>query len=174
MRQIKGSQLIRNLTQPLALRVLGGKEEDLPPSIRKELPKRRDPATRSGAARELFAADLLAARNGKLDLPSRIDARKELLVLSERFGLRGVDIDHLHAESLKSERAKTVSAGLRSLAEMTLTVVDGDFPREVLAKQNLKFIQYRMPEERNNRSSYDAHLKMSHAEKKKLDANLAP
>jgi len=173
VRQIDGRQLIRNLTHSLAVRILGGKEKDLPARIRKELPKRRDPATRSGAARNLFAADLLAAGSGRLDLPQ--DQReKELLVLSERLGLRGADIDQLHADSLADERAKTVSAALKSLTEMTLTVVDGDFPREVLSKQNLTFGKYEMPEKRNNRSAYDAHFKMSHAEKKNLDADVAP
>ncbi len=57
---------------------------------------------------------------------------------------------------------------------MTLTVVDGDFPRDVLSKQNLTFGKYEMPGKRNNRLAYDAHFKMSHAEKKKLDADVAP
>ena len=84
VRQIDGRQLIRNLTQPLAVRVLGGKEKDLPARIRKELPKRPRPRRPEAArARDLFAADLLAAGSGRLDLPQ--DQReKELLVLGER------------------------------------------------------------------------------------------
>ena len=39
---------------------------------------------------------------------------------------------------------------------MTLTVVDGDFPRELLAKQNLTFAEYRMPSRRNRAENYDA------------------
>ena len=64
---------------------------------------------------------------------------------------------------------------LKSLAEMTLTVVDGDFPREVLSKtepdlrQNTKCLRSAI-----TGSAYDAHFKMSHAEKKKLDADVAP
>ena len=41
---------------------------------------------------------------------------------------------------------------------MTLTVVDGDFPRELLAKHNLQFAEYRMPAKRNHPESYDAKL----------------
>ena len=37
-----------------------------------------------------------------------------------------------------------------------MTVVDGDFPREVLAKQNLAFDDYRMPARRNRPETYDA------------------
>ena len=39
---------------------------------------------------------------------------------------------------------------------MTLTVVDGDFPREVLASRNLQFGEYRMPSRRNDVRNYDA------------------
>jgi hypothetical protein len=39
---------------------------------------------------------------------------------------------------------------------MTLTVLDGDFPREVLARKNLTFGQYKMPARRNTRENYDA------------------
>ena len=38
---------------------------------------------------------------------------------------------------------------------MTLTVVDGDFPREVLARKNLRFGEYTMPTRRNTTESYD-------------------
>jgi hypothetical protein len=41
---------------------------------------------------------------------------------------------------------------------MTLTVVDGSFPRELLAKHNLTFAEYRMPSKRNRPESYDAKL----------------
>lgn len=39
---------------------------------------------------------------------------------------------------------------------MTLTVVDGDFPREVLGSRNLSFSEYSMPTRRNNATSYSA------------------
>ena len=42
------------------------------------------------------------------------------------------------------------------LKEMSLTVVDGDFPREVLARKNLRFGEYTMPSRRNSSESYDA------------------
>ena len=39
---------------------------------------------------------------------------------------------------------------------MSLTVIDGDFPREVVGAQNLSFSEYRMPARRNSSEFYDA------------------
>jgi len=39
--------------------------------------------------------------------------------------------------------------------ELTLTVVDGDFPREVLANENLRFADFEMAANRNNPRQYD-------------------
>ncbi len=41
---------------------------------------------------------------------------------------------------------------------MTLTVIDGDFPREVIAEQNLTFADFRMAARLNNDRKYDAKL----------------
>ena len=40
---------------------------------------------------------------------------------------------------------KTAQEALDSLKEMTLTVIDGDFPRAVVAGDNLAFSAYEMP-----------------------------
>ncbi|MCA9268008.1 MAG: hypothetical protein KDA41_06035, partial [Planctomycetales bacterium] len=53
------------------------------------------------------------------------------------------------------QRAAAVERQLKDLAGMTLTVIDGDFPREVLARKNLQFGEYRMPSRRNKAESYD-------------------
>ena len=42
---------------------------------------------------------------------------------------------------------------------MTLSVIDGNFPREVLANQNLTFANYKMPSRRNSSRFYDATTK---------------
>ncbi|MCH7687181.1 MAG: HEAT repeat domain-containing protein, partial [Planctomycetes bacterium] len=57
---------------------------------------------------------------------------------------------------MKTERDQTVKAGLEGIKGMTLSVVDGNFPREVLANQNLTFAPYRMPARRNKAQFYDA------------------
>ena len=158
MRQLTGKQLTANVTDPLPLRIIGGTEKDLKEWHVKNLKQRRDPTSKNGAAKELFASDLLAVSSGELSLPHE-EQEKQLLSVGERLGLRGGEIDKLNAESLKKESEKTVAAGLKDLDEMTLTVVDGDFPREVLGGQNLTFAEYKMPARRNNAAAYDAKIK---------------
>ncbi len=157
VRQISGNQLYNNLTQSLPLRIIGGTEADIPEYRRKQLPAQRNPVPKNGAAGELFASDLLAFQSGWLALPHE-EREKELLRIGERFGLRGPDIDKLNNQSLEKERKETVEQALSNLKDMTLTVVDGDFPREVLGTQNLTFAEYKMPSRRNRPTSYDANL----------------
>jgi hypothetical protein len=186
VRQIPGSKLFRNVTEPLPLRIIGGTIADLrkqipqppkgkaqvkgQPAVGKRLirpapggfpgrwsnlAQRRNPTPHNGAAKDLFAADLLAVKEGRLSHPHE-EKEKMLLRIGERLGLRGPDIDKFNEKALETERQQTVDAALNDLDSMTLTVVDGNFPREVLAKQNLKFTSYRMPSRRNKREFYDA------------------
>jgi hypothetical protein len=157
MRQISGKQLYKHLTELLPLRIIGGTEKQIPEYRRKTLPKERDPGPQNGAAAELFASDLLSAATGELGLPHE-EREKELLRIGERFGLRGPEIDKLNNNTLADEREKTVEKQLSQLKDMTLTVVDGDFPRELLGKQNLTFAEYEMPARRNKPGVYDAKL----------------
>ncbi len=155
VRQLPGDQIIKNVTQPLPLRIIGGSEKDIPEYIANGLPQQRDPTPKNGAAKELFASDLLATETGELALPHE-EREKELLRIGERFGLRGPDIDKLNNETLIEERDKIVEQSLGGMNDMTLTVVDGDFPRELLARQNLTFAHYQMPSGRNRPEFYDA------------------
>ena len=52
------------------------------------------------------------------------------------------------------DRPKALS--LDDLKKMTMTVIDGDFPREVVGAQNLIFGEYKMPARRNTSEFYDA------------------
>ena len=61
-------------------------------------------------------------------------------------------------QSLEEERRKTVAQTLSKLKGMTLSVIDGDFPRELLARENLTFAGNKMPGKRNKPESYDAKL----------------
>ncbi len=79
-----------------------------------------------------------------------------LLRIGEHFGLRGPEIDKLNLAALDKEREKAVKDALGDLKKMTLTVIDGDFPREVVGAQNLIFGEYRMPARRNSAEFYDA------------------
>jgi len=82
-----------------------------------------------------------------------------LLRIGEHFGLRGPEIDKLNLAALDKEREKAVKEALADVKKMTMTVIDGDFPREVVGAQNLIFAEYRMPARRNSREFYDAHDK---------------
>jgi len=157
VRQIPGEELYKNLTQPLAVRVLGGDWDDIPQNRRDRLAKERDPQPHNGLARELFASDLLTARTGQLTHAFE-EAEKELLRISERLELRGQDIDGLHGKALADEREKAIESALADLKGMTLTVVDGDFSREVLARENLTFSTYTMERDKNKPGSYDSKL----------------
>lgn len=157
VRQINGKMLTDNVTNPLPLRIIGGTEKDIPDYRRESLKQERDPNNKNGMAKELFASDLLAVDSDTLSLPHE-ETEKELLRIGEHFGLRGPEIDVENALAIKKEMQKTVEGGLKHLAGMTLTVVDGDFPREVLANQNLTFAAYQMPAQRNSSEKYDAKL----------------
>ncbi|MDH3718109.1 MAG: DUF2330 domain-containing protein, partial [Planctomycetota bacterium] len=155
VRQIDGQQLFRNVTDPLPLRIINGTEKDLQDWHRQGLAERRNPYPKNGAAKELFAADLMAISAGQLSLPHE-EREKELLMVGERLGLRGGEIDKLNAAALKQEMDKIVQTTLNQMKEMTMTVVDGDFPREVLAGQNLTFAEFSMARARNHPRFYDA------------------
>jgi hypothetical protein len=157
MRQLNGQQVKANVTNPLPLRIIGGTEKDIPDYRRQSIKEERNPALKNGIAKELFASDLLAIGSENMSLPHE-ETEKELLRIGEHFGLRGPEIDNENALALEEERQKTVDKGFADIEKMTLTVVDGDFPREVLAKQNLTFAAYRMPALRNNPKNYDAKI----------------
>jgi hypothetical protein len=155
VRQLTGADIFRNVTQPLPLRIIGGTEADIQDWQRQSLPQQRDPAPHNGFAKELFAGDLLAVKNDRLSHPFEED-EKMLLRIGEHFGLRGPEIDKLNLAALDKEREKAVKDSLDGLKQMTLTVIDGDFPREVVGAQNLIFGEYRMPARRNSPEFYDA------------------
>ena len=154
-RQLTGQAVYRNLTDPLPLRLVGGNEQNLRKWHLEGLAERRNPDPKNGEAKRLFAADLLAARDGTLSLPGE-ETEKNLLAVGEHFGLRGTKIDALHSAFLKEEAEKTVKQALTDLSTMTLSVFDGDFPRNVVSEENLTFTNYTMPEDRNKATLYDA------------------
>ena len=158
VRQISGAELYKNVTQPLPLRVIGGTVKQLQPWQKKNLPQRRNPVLHNGAARDLFAADLLAVSSGQLSHPHE-EKEKMLLRIGEALNLRGPAIDKLNEGALVNEREKIVARSLKDIKGMTLSVIDGNFPREVLANQNLAFADYRMPARRNKATFYDAKTK---------------
>ncbi len=156
-RQVTGAQLVENMTNPLPLRIIGGTEKDIPEYRREQIDNDRKPAGKNGVARDLFASDLLAVSTGELSLRHEED-EKALLQIGEHFGLRGKEVDDENAIALADIRNESTDAGIELLKGMTLSVIDGDFPREVVARQNLTFANYNMPAARNKAKSYDSKL----------------
>jgi hypothetical protein len=158
VRQLSGKRLFANVTEPLPLRIIGGTEADLTDWHRKNLPAQRDPYPHSGAARDLFASDLKAVATGELSLAHE-EKEKELLAIGEALGLRGAQIDELHTKMLAEISKKAVEDSLAGVKAMSLTVIDGDFPRDVLSAKDLRFGEYKMPSRRNSAELYDAKTK---------------
>lgn len=156
-RQISGKELVRNLTQLLPLRIIGGRYEDIPENRRRTLRQERNPVPRNGIAKDLFAGDLLAASTGKLS-HGHEEMEKELLDIGERLGLRGVEIDGMHEEAIQGDRDALFADALADLESMTLTVIDGDFDREVISEQNIYFTSYEMNPASNSAESYNARM----------------
>ena len=77
-----------------------------------------------------------AIASGQLSLEHE-EKEKELLSIGEALGLRGPQIDKLHAQATSEMSKKATAGALEGLKDMSLTVVDGDFPRDVLASKNL-------------------------------------
>lgn len=139
-RQVSGEQLFKNLTDPLPVRVVGSTLERL----RKNGGLKRydrNPVPHNGYAQQLFAADLLAARANRLSHPFE-EREKDLLRIGERLGLRGPEVDQRIQNQLQEELARGTEGVLEDLKRLTLTVLEGDFPRDIIARENLTFVTY--------------------------------
>jgi Uncharacterized protein conserved in bacteria (DUF2330) len=142
-RQLTGDKLYSNLTDLLPYKIEGGTEDDMSPNDWKSLEGQRNPVPHNGVAAELFATDLLASDLGQLthDFEER---EKALLDIGERLNLRGGNLDALHNTELATDREEIKSQALSMLKGMTLTVIEGDFPRDVIANENIKFEPYKL------------------------------
>ncbi|MEQ9408462.1 MAG: DUF2330 domain-containing protein [Fuerstiella sp.] len=157
VRQISGVDLLHNVTQPLPLRIIGGEFEDIPENRRQQLVHQRNPEPHNGIARDLFAGDLLAASSGTLSHPHE-ELEKQLLEIGERLHLRGPELDSLHHAELQTLQKELTKTALSSLASMTMTVIDGDFDRQIVAADNVYFTGFEMNPARNSVKRYNARL----------------
>lgn len=155
VRQVTGRQLFKNVTRPLPLRIIGGSKKDIPQWRRDNLDKERDPGPKNGVAKILFSSDLLATSTGNLSLEME-EQEKALLAVGEHLGLRGAEYDNDIALAQRQQADKISDQAIEMVSKMTLTLVDGDFPRSVIAGENLTFANYEMPSARNSRRIYDA------------------
>ena len=105
VRQISGDKLFKNVTEPLPVRVIGGNWKDVGAWQKRNLKQRRNPVPHNGAARDLFAADLLAVSTGQLSHPHE-EKEKMLLRIGEALSLRGPAIDKLNEGALAERRGE--------------------------------------------------------------------
>ena len=142
VRQIKGPKLLQTLTEPLEVEMESFFTGfTMNAEQRSRLAEMRNYEPYVSIAKSLFASDLLAVKESRLSLPIE-EREKEYLRVSEAFGLRGADVDSLHGEQLKKERATIVENTLGEIGQMHLSVIDGVFDSSVLSKENLLFKEH--------------------------------
>ena len=154
-RQVPGWRLFKNITKLLPVRVIGGSPAQVTKDMLASVKSQREPKQYNGEARALFASDLQALKSGQLSLDSE-EKEKELLRIGEALNLRGPEIDLLHEAHLEVDRDKAAQGQLAKLESLYMTVIDGDFPLELMKKQDLTSSRFAMNPKDNNRVGYDA------------------
>lgn len=149
-RQVPGLKVMENLVDPLPISVTGG---TLTSAERATLTSKRDPTPYNGAAKQVIAADLLAARTQTLSHDFE-EEEKGLLSISERLGLRGSGMDRLHHDAVAEEIDAKADEVLHDLESMVLTVLEGDFDGAYIRDHNLELLAYDMPDDKNDRSAW--------------------
>lgn len=140
--KISGDKLYKNLTQPLPVRVVGGTLELAEKlGLLKQPQYNRDPSPHNGHALDAFTSDLLSIKTGKLSHPFE-EHEKELLKIGERLGMRGKEVDELINQVISKERNAALGEVENEFKNLVLTVIEGDFPRDVIAKENLTLISF--------------------------------
>jgi hypothetical protein len=151
VRQVGGAELLANVTAALPVQYSPpGSESKLGPTGIERVRIARDATPINGVARDLFASDLLAVSGSSLSLPFE-EEEKELLRVSEALGIRGEQIDRLHNEAIAVQRTTALEGALAALDGMTMSVMDGVFPGDVLESQNLTFAAFKLPPSKNAR-----------------------
>ena len=155
VRQLTGTRLRKNVTDPLPLRIIGGTLKDIPKEQLEALKPQRDPSPHNGRAKELFAGDLQAAKTKELSLAHE-EEEKELLNIGERMNLRGPELDVMHEQELAKAREDLAKLALSGLDGLSFTLIDGEFPFDYMKKNNLTFSRFDMPKAKNTPVVYDA------------------
>ena len=75
--------------------------------------------------------------------------------LVERL-LHGPGVDAQHATVLATAQEELATLALSDLESMTMTVLDGDFERKVIAAENVYFTKFAMPADENDARHYNA------------------
>jgi hypothetical protein len=149
VRQVNGTTLHTHLTAPLEVSVHNGTAADIGPEYDAQIKALRNPTPYVKAARDVISADLLAVRGGDLTLPFE-EAEKELLRINEALGLRDKSVDAMLEQQVTEHRERATRFALDDLREMTLTVIEGDLPREYIQAKNVTFDEWTMDARRNH------------------------
>jgi hypothetical protein len=154
-RQVPGWRLYKNVTHLLPVRVIGGSPAKVTKEMLANIRPQREPKPFNGEARALFASDLQSLATGKLSLDSE-EKEKELLRIGEALNLRGPEIDLLHEAHLEVDRDKAAESALGRIESLYLSVIDGEFPIELMKEKDLTVSKFAMAAKENNRVTYDA------------------
>jgi hypothetical protein len=147
---IKGTELYQNLISPLSVVYKSGEEAILSEKQRQQIKKKTDASNYLKQAKTLLSADLMAIRKNRLSL--NIEKKeKELLNMSEAFGLRGPAINMLHTNSIAEEMDRSTNKALKDLEHMTMTIFSGVLPNEFIKSQNLYFTKIPYTEKESTR-----------------------
>ncbi|WP_372366557.1 DUF2330 domain-containing protein [Candidatus Uabimicrobium sp. HlEnr_7] len=138
VRQISGEKLLKNVTEKIPLRIMKGSLYDCR-SRAYNTWKQTDIRSVNGIARKLFALDVLAAKRNTLILDKE-QKEKERQKQNPEYTINDEDI---------------VKEGLEEIHNMTMSVISGYFPRDILVQTNLRFNPYSMPEELNNQQKFN-------------------
>jgi hypothetical protein len=153
-RQVPGWRLYKNIMNLLPVRVVGGSPGQVSKDMLANLRGQRNPKPHNGEAKALFASDLRALKTGQLSLDHE-EKEKELLRIGEALNLRGPEIDLLHEAHLDVDRDKSALGELGKLESLYMTVIDGDFPIQLMKDKDLTTSKFGMPPKTNTRVAYD-------------------
>jgi hypothetical protein len=150
-RQLPGGQVLKNTTNLLPLKVIGG---TLPVERVHDYDEARNPVPHNGEAKALFASDLLAVKSGELSLSTE-EKEKELLNIGESLDLRGPEIDTLHEAEIASARDEAAKKTLGLLDGMYMSVIDGEFPIDYMKEHDLTVSRFNMSKDDNDSKHYN-------------------
>ena len=146
-RQVDGDTLVSNLIDPLPIKVHGD-ANTISQAGWDQVEALRDPTPYSGVAKALFVGDMLAVSTGSLSLPFE-EREKQLLDVGESLDLRGAAVDQLVVAVVDAARDEALEPAVDELYGMTLTVIDGELPPDLLRSDNLRFARYNLPWHKN-------------------------
>ena len=142
---LSGKKLYENLTEPLDFSFRVGSKDKLNEKQQQQLQEFLDPDAITKEFRQFLQSDLMALQTSSLLLESE-QKEKELLSISESFGLRGEEINKLHQNGLEKIREQQTGQALGDLKNMHLSIFSGVLPNDLIQKENIHFVPVSSPQ----------------------------